>query len=91
MVRVIEPFEIPLTLTQWQVVFETGCECGWYRFYHAGCGHGYSPWKHCCGRTVADGTGVPRFCHTPAPSTNVTAFRIEGMCRHCKNEKTSSC
>ena len=35
-VVVIEPFDVPKTLSLWEVMFDTGCSCGWYRFYYSG-------------------------------------------------------
>ena len=79
--REIEPCEIPRSVRRWEVKFDTGCECGWYNFYFARCGHLSRTWTHFCGATIMD-TRVG-FCRTPAPSTNVRAVKITGSCRDC--------
>ncbi len=61
--------------------FVTGCECGLYNFYFARCGHLSRTWTHHCAATIMDTRVV--FCHTPAPSTNVRAVKIEGSCCDC--------
>ncbi len=82
MPRIIERADIPLTVKEWQVKLGP-CNCGWYRFYHAGCGHLYVSWKHCCAKKKTIPTQVPRFCYRPAPITTVHMFKINGLCHDC--------
>jgi hypothetical protein len=85
MPRIIEPADITNAAEEWEV--ELGlCKCGWYRFYHAGCGHLYVTWKHCCGKnTKIVATVKERFCYTPAPATNVQVLKIKGLCHECND------
>ncbi len=80
--RVIESYEILLHVAKWEVLFDTGCRCGFYTVYYAECGHLHSTRPHCCGEGILDTMVV--LCHTPAPSTNVRAVKIRGSCRDCR-------
>jgi hypothetical protein len=83
---IIEASQLGATREQWEVMFPgTGCQCGWYHFYYAGCGHLYNrPHRVACGMSSSHITGQPVFCERPGPIVHVYHVRIQGLCPQCQ-------